>query len=133
MIQQFIAPIPPTLNQQINLNRTHWAKGASSKKQHTQTIALIARSYALKPFPGNVWLDFHWQVKSFACDPDNVAGASKFIMDGLVNAGILTKDSLMVIQSPVIHRYSRGKNEVIVTMSDRPIWELRAIDEDIAA
>ena len=133
MIQQFTAPIPPTLNEQINLNRSHWSKGAQSKKQHTQTIALIARSYVLKPFPGKVWIDFHWQVKSFACDADNVAGAAKFIMDGLVNAGVLTKDSLMVIQSPVIHRYSRGKNEVIVTMSDRPIWELRAVDEEIAA
>jgi Holliday junction resolvase RusA-like endonuclease len=133
MIQQFTAPIPPTLNEQINLNRTHWAKGAKSKQINTDIIAGIALANRLKPFPGKVWIDFHWQVKSYANDPDNVAAASKFIMDGLTKAGILTKDSLMIIQSPVVNRYSKGDNTVTVTIADHPIWEMTIASEELRA
>ena len=49
-------------------------------------------------------------------------------MDGLTKAKVLKQDSLMVIQQPVVHWYSRSKvDSVVVTISDSPEFLLDAI------
>ena len=124
----FICPLPPTLNEQIRLARAHWSKSAACKQDWTDKVMYLAKIQKTPRFPGKVWIAFLWEVKSFARDSDNIAAAAKFIMDGLVNAGILTKDSLMVVQSPVVHNYARGKTDkVMMTISDRPIFEVKEI------
>lgn len=115
-------PMPPKLNDQINLARSHWSESSKVKTQWTNDIAVY--SYGAPHFPGVVWLDFEWRVKRFTSDPDNVSAAAKYIMDGLVDMGIIVGDSLKVVQSPVVHRFSKGADEVVVTISDRPIYEL---------
>lgn len=122
----FICPLPPTLNEQIRLARSHWSKSAACKQDWTDKIKYLAKIQKTPHFPDKVWIAFLWEVKSFARDSDNVAAAAKFIMDGLVNAEVLTKDSLMIVQSPVIHSYRRGKkDQVLLTIRDRPIFELK--------
>jgi hypothetical protein len=82
--------------------------------------------------PGKVWIDFEWFVHNHGSDPDNIAASAKYIMDGFVKGGVLTKDSLMVIQSPVVNRFRRAASKpeeiVIVTISDHPIWRLEPVD-----
>ena len=63
-----------------------------------------------------------WKIKNFRRHPDNISGAAKFIMDGLVEKGIITGDSLKFIMSPVLHWYERGNNSVEVRIADHPVW-----------
>lgn len=121
-------PIPPMLNSQIRSARAHWRKSSKAKIYWTNTISYLV--HGLTQFPSTVWLDFEWRVKHRGMDPDNVAASAKYIMDGLEKAGVIKKDSLMIIQSPVIHRYGKGENEVILTISDRPIYQLIPIEEE---
>ena len=130
MLNQLYCAIPPTLNQQINSARTHWTKSASAKRKWTGEICKLAKLQGLQQFPDKVWLAFDWQIKNRASDPDNINAAAKYIMDGLVDAGVLIKDSLMVIQSPVVHEYSKGDGMVLVTISDRPIFEIKSLIEE---
>ncbi|HEY9748548.1 MAG TPA: hypothetical protein V6C63_07710 [Allocoleopsis sp.] len=122
MKTSFTCPLPPTLNEIVREARGHWSKGAKQKKFWTKQAAIAA--HGLPKFPDKVWLSFDWLLKSRRNDPDNVAAASKFLLDALTDIGVLTKDSLMVIQSPIVHHYAKGNDEVIVTVSDRPIYTL---------
>ena len=126
----FTCPIPPMLNEQINLARSHWASSSKVKAQWTGDIALLA--VGLPVFPSAVWLDFCWQVKRLTSDPDNVQAAAKYVLDGLVKAGTLADDSLKIVQSPVIHRFQRGDGELFLTISDRPIYKLEPAIEVLA-
>lgn len=116
----FSFPLPPGLNKQINEARSHWAVSAKTKRHWTDLIAL--ESYEAPKFSGSVWIDFVWGVPRFDQDPDNVAAAAKFLLDGLKQAKVIKNDNLTVIQSPVIHWYERDRNNpgVLVTVSDSP-------------
>lgn len=127
MQHTFTFPLPPTLNDQIKSARSGWRVSARIKKNWTNKITLACRNSPR--FEGKVWLEFRWQVRSFARDADNIAASSKFILDGLVQAKVLKEDNLMIIQSPVIHWYERGKvDKVILTISS----ELFALSQNIA-
>jgi hypothetical protein len=124
-IAEFIFDMPPTLNVQIREARTHWSKSAKTKELWTNRICKWAKGGAV--FKGEVWIDFEWRVFSRANDADNVSAAAKFVMDGLVAAGVIKGDSLMTIQSPVVHAYGkspRGEESVRVRISDRPLWRM---------
>lgn len=125
MIVEFEADIPPTLNEQIDLARTHWSKSAKVKEEETEEIAkgLIG----LHQFHDKVWIDFLWMVRNFGSDQDNIEASRKYIMDGMVLAGMIKDDSLMWINPPTIHDYIRGDNTVRVRVSDRPLWKLTSL------
>lgn len=108
MIHEFIFPLPPTLNKQIDLARDHWSKSSRVKKEWTNKICAIALDSNSPSFPGLVWLQYTWYVR-FENDYDNVQAAAKFISDGLVNAGVIKDDSLKYVQSPVIANYEPVK------------------------
>jgi hypothetical protein len=102
--------LPPTLNDQINSARSHWAISATVKKKLNKKISGLSKE--LQPITNDfVWLEYHWYLKSFARDNDNVAAASKYIQDGLVEAKIIPKDNLIFIQSPVIHYYHKSEKD----------------------
>jgi hypothetical protein len=106
-----IQPLPPTLNQIINHNRSDRYSAAKTKKEESDRVAIECRAQVLPKYQGQVWLEFHWFVSNFGADPDNVSAAAKYILDGMVKAQVLTKDSLMAIQSPYLHWFSRCKRE----------------------
>ena len=51
---------------------------------------------------------------------NGAAAGIKLCLDGMVKAGIIRNDNLMVIQSPVIHHYTKSEGRVIMTISDEP-------------
>ncbi|MGL5922140.1 hypothetical protein [Chroococcidiopsis sp.] len=118
MQASFTSPLPPTLNEQIDYARGNRYKSAEIKKRWTNAIATECGVAKLPFFPGLVWLSFEWQVKTHARDPDNIAASSKYLLDGMVAAGVIAKDNLTIIQSPIIHHYVKGSDRVIVTISD---------------
>lgn len=125
-------PLPPTLNEQINLARTHWSKSAKIKKNWTNKIAAIALQQQAPAFPGKVWINFTWYV-TLASDQDNVAAAAKYLCDGLVTAGVLKKDNLTIIQSPVLHCYEKRSQKtpgkVIVNIDESPLTLINKIND----
>lgn len=83
----------PSMNEIINLSKQHWSQYASPKKGYDAIIAAFARQQ-LKPidkYPISV--EFHWYAKDGRTDADNLSAGKKFILDGLVKAGILKGDN----------------------------------------
>lgn len=102
-IETFEFPLPPTLNEMIRTARGGWQASAKEKREWTELIASYCKG--AYQFQGKIWLEYVWRVKNLARDNNNIAAATKYIDDGLVEAGVITDDSLKYIQSPVCHWY----------------------------
>lgn len=116
--------LPPTLNEIIRECKNSRHGYARLKKQFTQDCAICA--IGAPTFKGKVWLAFHWHVGTLRRDPaDNTPAAAKFVMDGLVEAGILAEDNGFIIQSPIVHSWEKKKPEgLILRISDSPLYQL---------
>lgn len=80
----------PSLNEYINACRTNAYKGAKMKKDLQRDMSWYLRS--VPKMNGRVHVHFRWQEENKRRDLDNVAFAKKFILDALVEAGILEND-----------------------------------------
>jgi len=126
MLHTFDFPLPPTLNKQIDEARSGWYKSAETKEIWTNLIAEESRNSCM--FLGEVWMDFVWGIPKFDHDPDNVAAAAKYILDGLTQSKVIQNDNLTIIQSPILHWYERDQNAgVTVTISDNPYFLIERI------
>jgi hypothetical protein len=83
----------PTLNEYIQKERSNKFMGAKMKREATNLVTLIAQSKRPKTPYKRVSVQFLWFVKNSRKDPDNIAFAKKFILDGLVNGGVLENDA----------------------------------------
>ncbi len=121
MIFELTMSLPPSMNEIINQARSGWQASAGLKKYWTNLIGEFVRECGFC-LDGAVWIEFHWYLKNFGRDSDNVAAAAKFIMDGLVTGQAIRNDNLTVIQSPVVHYYHRssGDDGVLLRLSQLP-------------
>lgn len=93
LVQTLIVPGEfPTLNEIIKKSKVHWSQYAVDKKIWTLTVQRHAKSKKIHPASGPVQIDFVWYRKNRRQDPDNIAYAKKYVLDGLVAAGILSND-----------------------------------------
>ncbi|MHC4536082.1 MAG: RusA family crossover junction endodeoxyribonuclease [Planctomycetota bacterium] len=83
----------PDFNSIVEASKQHWAQYYAFKQQYTTLVWLCARA-ALKPFQ-EFPIDFsiHWYCKDKRKDKDNISAGKKFILDGLIKAGIIPSDS----------------------------------------
>lgn len=111
----------PSLNQYSNEERKHRKLGAKMKKEATDIVTLIARTKRpKKPFK-QASLEFEWFVKDAKKDPDNIIFAKKFILDGLVNGGVLENDGFNNILA-ISDSWSIAKSDyVVVEITERQI------------
>lgn len=87
------------LNKYIGaLNRNRFM-GAKLKRDETERVATECMVAGLEACLEPVTLHFHWYMKNDRKDLDNIAFAKKFILDGMVQAGLLYDDS---------HKWVRG-------------------------
>lgn len=86
----------PDLNTYINAERSNRYMAAKIKKESTQAVWWIAKR--LQPITTKVKAIFTWITADERKDPDNVAFAKKFILDGLVQAGVLKNDGRKQIE-----------------------------------
>lgn len=92
MLAKFIIPGRPIgLNEYINAERSNRNYAASIKRRETKKAKDAAQG--IEQFKNPVWLHFKWVEPNGRRDIDNVAFAKKFILDGLVGAGVLVNDS----------------------------------------
>ena len=81
----------PSLNEYIDAERTVRYKAAAMKRKYTDLVADTA--YDLPAFRGPVFVTFNWYERDKRRDPDNIRFAAKFILDGLVKAGVIKNDT----------------------------------------
>ena len=81
----------PSLNEYVNACRRNRYTANRMKKQETSRAAQAARG--VSPFHEPVVVEFLWVEPNKRRDLDNVAFAKKFILDGLVHAGVIADDN----------------------------------------
>lgn len=84
-----------SLNAYINAERRNKYVAAKIKKTETNFVhmSLLNKPKIATPCK----LHFHWLLKNRRKDLDNVAFSKKFIIDGMVHAGIIPNDGLKYI------------------------------------
>lgn len=80
-----------TLNEYIDAERKNKYIASKIKKSNTQRVLSIVRGLKLEPVLYDV--HFNWQKPNNRQDHDNIAFAKKFILDGLVLAGVIPNDN----------------------------------------
>jgi len=94
-LQSFFIPFTlPSLNEIISAAKSGRGKGnayARMKKKYTDDIYWCIKEARLKPMEKATIL-FYWKEKNKRNNPDNIIVGKKFILDSLVNAGILKND-----------------------------------------
>ena len=117
MIEKLVIPGElPGLNEIIEYSKEHWAKYAGEKHNRTEEIAYLAKSQ-IKGKYQKVDLVFTWFCKNKKRDKDNIIAGQKFVLDGLVAAGVIENDGWEQIGN-ISHFFSIDKEnprvEVII-------------------
>lgn len=91
-------------------------KGNTVKQREQKRVCVAARE-ALKgiQFEHPVQVDFRWYEENKKRDLDNICFAKKFILDGLVDAGVLKGDS---------QKYVRGLRDCFLVDKEHPRVEV---------
>lgn len=82
----------PSLNDFISAERANRHVGAKMKHRETDRARAAAVAAGMPRFVGPVAVRFLWVERDRRRDLDNVAFAKKFVLDGLVEAGVLEDD-----------------------------------------
>jgi len=106
------------LNTYINAERSNRYAGAEIKRQMTNYITMLAKRLKTK-ISAPVRIHFKWYTKNLRVDPDNTAFAKKFILDGIVKAGILKNDS---------RRYIKGFTDEFDVDPEEPRVEVEIVE-----
>jgi len=88
----------PALNQVLDAGKAHWSRYAKLKKEYSTLVSILAK-IQLRPVQERVRIGFRWYCRDRRKDPDNICSAKKFIIDGLVVAGILQDDGWKQVSS----------------------------------
>lgn len=86
----------PGLNEIIAAAKSHFGAYAKMKYENTTAIAWQAKKL---PAYQRADITITWYEPNRRRDPDNVSGGQKFILDGLVVAGVIKNDSQRYINS----------------------------------
>lgn len=99
----------PTLNDYTKSNRANKYKGNSVKKKATDICSFLALQQHLSLDNCIYDVSIVWYQKNQRKDPDNIYFGVKFILDGIVSAGILPNDGQKNIRD-ISHKIRRDKN-----------------------
>jgi len=114
MSAEVFVPGPlPGMNEIIAAAKSGRGKGnaySRMKKQWGETVWALAKSARLPKCEGPVSVLFCWREKDRRRDIDNVAAAAKFILDGLVKAGVIANDNQQTVFS-IEHRFTVDKRK----------------------
>lgn len=123
MITIFFEREFPGLNEHIAEERKNRFKGGKLKKQETEWVKYTSQSLKIPPilhYP--VQVRFSWYIRNKKKDLDNIIFAKKYILDGLVEAGVLKGDSQKYINFISDVKFTIGKKipheygvEVVIT------------------
>lgn len=112
---RFFVPVRfPSLNELIGAaNRNHF-DGGKLKKRFTRIAESYAREAATRAKwtapDGPVTIELAWVEPNRRRDQDNVTSGQKFLLDGLVGAGVIRDDSQQYVPQPSTNRISFDKD-----------------------
>nr|DAV14251.1 MAG TPA: crossover junction endodeoxyribonuclease [Caudoviricetes sp.] len=107
----------PTLNEYIDCERGSTIAAAAMKKKCTEQVRVQCIEQRITPVIGKVDMLFEWH-SSTRHDPDNIAFAKKFILDGLQLAGVIENDNRKCIGTMADDIISDAKDYVVVHISE---------------
>lgn len=93
----------PGLNDMIDTARGNRYASAKQKKEYTELVAWCAKRARLPHFD-RVDIVITWHEPHRQRDKDNIMAGQKFVLDGLVEAGVLENDGWKQI-GDVTHRF----------------------------
>lgn len=88
----------PTLNDYTKALKKFRLEGQRMKTQYTDDVSYQCKIQKIQPYTQPIQLAFIYYEKRANRDPDNIVFAKKFILDGLVNAGIVPNDTQKYIK-----------------------------------
>ena len=111
------------LNEYTNACRGHWAKGNKVKREQTELVAASVTAAKLKPYDGPVEIGVKWvegtRKRRQLRDVDNIAFGAKFILDALVECGVIPDDNPRIVRNVYHHyRYNADDPHVEVVVMD---------------
>ena len=83
----------------VNRGRSGIFLGSKYKKEQTDDVANQILAQNPPKFTKPVIVEFHWIEINKKRDPDNFVFAKKFVLDGMVKAGLIAKDGWSNIDS----------------------------------
>lgn len=81
----------PGLNEIIAAAKSHFGQYSAMKRENTEAVAWCAKASRASSVDRAV-VRITWYAATRRRDPDNVMAGTKFVMDGLVMAGVLPGD-----------------------------------------
>ena len=84
----------PALNEIIDKSKSHYMQYAKMKKMATNRVAWACNQLDIidKVTLNSIELQITYYCKNRRKDPDNIAAGKKFILDGMVKAGVIGND-----------------------------------------
>ena len=110
----------PTLNEMIRTARGNKFAAAAQKKKYTDLVAMEIMGQTDRPHFEAISLDITWIETNKKRDPDNCFMGVKYLLDGIVAAGIIDdddRDHVASITNQIVVSDSRG---VMVKMTSVP-------------
>ena len=104
-----------TLNEYIKAERTPrvgYIMANRIKKRETDIVCLLAKTKLMK-IDKPVNIEFTWLEKTARRDLDNIAFCQKYILDGLVKAGIIENDTQKYIKS-LYHQFQKADDYGVI-------------------
>lgn len=108
------------LNTLISANRAHWSRGANLKANNDRLVRDAIRADLggwSTSSPIRIRID--WYEPNVKRDPDNVFSAVKFILDGMVEAGVIPDDG---------QKYVKGISHELHLDRDNPRVEVTIVE-----
>ena len=99
----------PDLNQIIAESKNHWGSYSSLKKANTQLVAFCTKRDTKRKY-NKIDLEITWYCKDRRKDKDNIMAGTKFILDGLVQAGVIQNDGWANV-GDIRHKFDVDKQE----------------------
>lgn len=108
----------PSLNEYIDAERTVRFKAAAMKRKYTDLV--VEAAHNMPAFLDPVHVTFDWYERDRRRDPDNIRFGAKFVLDGLVKAGVIKNDTQRWI-SGIEDRYhvDAKRPRVVVTLTTK--------------
>ena len=106
------------LNEHDGANRTNKFGGAQLKRRMTELVATQCLNQRAVSAP--VKIGFHWYFSS-KHDFDNIRFAAKYVLDGLVHAGVLPNDNQAWVKGftgDEFYKVGKGQEKVIVEIEE---------------
>lgn len=108
------------LNEIVSANRKNRYMGANMKRENQDRIIEAIKVCGINRITKPIDVHILWVEPNCRRDHDNVAAGKKFILDGLVEAGIIKNDSPAFVRDMTDRfRVSREMPRIEVTLEER--------------